>query len=124
MPSDHTPEGLVPVTAKLSRRFYEALGDDVANELVDWINQVDLAYRNERREQNDRNFARFEAKLEQRLAEVKSELLREISDLRGEMHSGFASMRDEMAAMRADIIKWMFLFWAGTALTVIGLLRF
>ncbi|MGH7704071.1 MAG: hypothetical protein ACREMO_13330 [Gemmatimonadales bacterium] len=114
----------MPVTAKLSRRFYEALGDDVANELVDWINQVDLAYRVELRELNDRNFARFEAKLEQRLAEVKSELRREISDLRGEMQAGFASMRAEMAAMRADIIKWMFLFWAGTALTVIGLLRF
>ncbi len=96
---------------------------------------MDLAYRDELRELNDRNFARFDAKLEQRLAEVKSDLRAEMADLRGEMHSGFASLRGEMhsglaslraelASMRADIIKWMFLFWAGTALTVIGLLRF
>lgn len=26
------------VTAKLSRKFYEKLGDDVANELVEWFN--------------------------------------------------------------------------------------
>jgi hypothetical protein len=31
----------VPVTAKLSRRFYEKFGDDIANELVDWFNMVD-----------------------------------------------------------------------------------
>ena len=34
----------MPVTAKLSRTFYERLGDDVANELVEWFNQVDAAY--------------------------------------------------------------------------------
>ncbi len=34
----------VPVTAKLSKRFYDVLGEDVANELVDWFNAVDLAY--------------------------------------------------------------------------------
>ena len=33
-----------PVTAKLSRKFYDAMGDDVANELVDWFNAVDLTY--------------------------------------------------------------------------------
>ena len=77
----------VPVTARLSRRFYEKFGDEIVNELVDWLNQVDTTYRSELREQNEMNFARFDAKLEQRLAELKAEL-----------------------------IKWMFLFWAGTAL--------
>jgi hypothetical protein len=33
----------VPVTAKLSKHFYDVLGEDVANELVDWFNAVDLA---------------------------------------------------------------------------------
>jgi len=30
-----SPEYRMPVTAKLSKRFYEVLGEDVANELVD-----------------------------------------------------------------------------------------
>ena len=31
----------MPVTARLSLRFYEKLGEDVANELVEWFNSVD-----------------------------------------------------------------------------------
>jgi hypothetical protein len=83
----------VPVTAKLSRKFYEKLGEDVTNELVEWFNSVDATYRSDLREVNEHNFARFEAKLEQRLAELKS-----------------------------DLVKWMFAFWAPTALAVVALL--
>lgn len=64
----------MPVTAKLSRRFYEKFGDDIANELVDWFNMVDATYRSELRELNELNFARFDAKLEQRVAELRSEI--------------------------------------------------
>ena len=68
------------------------LGEDVANELVEWFNAVDATYRAELREANESNFARFDAKLGQRIAELKSELL-----------------------------KWMFLFWATTGLALGGL---
>ena len=40
----HPPGARVPVTAKLSRKFYERFGDDIANELVDWFNMVDATY--------------------------------------------------------------------------------
>jgi len=103
----------MPVTAKLSKAFYEKLGEDVANELVDWFNAVDATYRSELRELNELNFARFDAKLEQRIAEVKAELREAIADLKA-----------DIAARHSDLLKWMFLYWAGTALTVIGLLKF
>jgi hypothetical protein len=106
----------MPVTAKLSRAFYEKLGEEVANELVNWFNAVDATYRSELRELNELNFARFDAKLEQRIAELKAELRQETATLRTEMRAGFADLR-------ADLLKWMFLYWAGTALTVIGLLK-
>ncbi len=92
----------MPVTARLSRKFYDTFGDELANELVDWFNQVDTAYRAELREQNEVNFARFDAKLEQRIGELRAEL------------------RAELASLRADLIKWMFIFWAGTTMTVLG----
>jgi len=94
----------VPVTAKLSKRFYEALGEDVANELVDWFNAVDLSYRTDLRELNELNFARFDARLEQRLAELRGELLTEIQRL------------------RADTVRWMFGFWVSTVLALGGLM--
>jgi len=60
----------MPVTAKLSRKFYDTFGDEIANELVEWFNQVDATYRGDLRELNELNFGRFDAKLEQRVAEL------------------------------------------------------
>ncbi len=94
----------MPVTAKLSKRFYDVLGEEIANELVDWFNAVDLTYRADLRELNELNFARFDAKLEQRLAELRTEL------------------RTGLSGLRADLIKWMFGFWVTTLLTLAGLM--
>jgi len=103
----------MPVTARLSSKFYERFGDEIANELVDWFNKVDATYRSELKELNELNFARFDAKLEQRVTELRAEFRQEIRSevggLRAEMHAGFASQ-----------IKWMFGFWAATTLTLIG----
>ena len=101
----------MPVTAKLSKRFYEVLGEDVANELVDWFNAVDLTYRADLRELNELNFARFDAKLEQRLAELRAELRQDIAALRAELH-GF----------RAEMLRWMFGFWVSTVIMLGGLM--
>ncbi len=84
----------MPVTAKLSREFYDRFGDKVVNELVGLLNDVDATFKAELREQNDRNLTLFDAKLEQRLAELQGEL-----------------------------VKWMFLFWLGTVATMLGLGR-
>ena len=64
----------MPVTVKLSNEFYERLGDNVANELVDWFNQVDTSYRVEFKDLFEVHFSRFEAKLEQRVAELRAEI--------------------------------------------------
>ena len=98
----------MPVTAKLSKRFYDVLGEDVANELVDWFNAVDLTYRADLRDLNELNFARFDAKLEQRLAELRAELLTEL--------------RTGIAGLRAELVRWMFGFWVSTLLGIAGLL--
>ena len=64
----------MPVTARLSRKFYETFGDDLANEIVEWFNQVDFTYRTELRELNEVNFARFEAKLDAKLNAAKAKI--------------------------------------------------
>jgi hypothetical protein len=93
----------MPVAVKLSQRFYQKFGHELVDELVNWLNQMDAAYRFDLREFNDANFARFDAKLEQRLAEVKAEL------------------QQEIATLRVDLIKWMFVFWIGNVATTAGL---
>ena len=104
----------MPVTARLSRKFYERLGDDVTNELVEWFNLVDATYRSDLKELNELNFARFDAKLEQRIAE-----------LRAEMQVGFANLAggidSKLALMEARLTKRLFGFWIAQAATTAGL---
>jgi hypothetical protein len=104
----------MPVTAKLSRAFYDKLGDALANELVEWFNQVDAAYRSNLRELNELNFARFDAKVEQRFAQRDATLERRFAELRGEIQIGLHSLETKL-------IRWMFLFWIGQAATTVGM---
>ena len=106
----------MPVTAKLSRRFYETFGDDIANELVEWFNQVDATYRADLRELNELNFARFEASLKQQMAELGARLER-----RADMAQLEARLDRRITGLRADLIKWMFVFWIGTLAPLAGL---
>ena len=104
----------MPVTAKLSRKFYEKFGDDIANELVDWFNMVDATYQSDLRELNELNYARFDAKLDQRIAE-----------LRAEMQVGFATadakLEQRLAQLETRLTKRMFGFWIAQAATTAGL---
>ncbi len=93
----------MPVTAKLSRKFYDQFGEELANELVDWFNKVDETYRAQLRELNDVNFDRFDAKMGERLAELRAELLGRMSD------------------QKADLMRWMFGLWATQMLAIVGL---
>jgi hypothetical protein len=122
----------VPVTAKLSRKFYETLGDDVANELVEWFNLVDATYRTDLRELNELNFARFDAKLEQRVAELRAEMQagfaraemeldRRIGEVRTEMQAGFARVDQRLAELETRLTKRLFGFWIAQAATTAGL---
>ena len=62
------------------------------------LNDMDATFRAELRELNEQNFQRFDAKLEQRVAEIRTEL----------------------GHIKAELIKWMFLFWLGTVATMLS----
>ena len=140
----------MPVTAKLSRKFYEKFGDEIANELVEWFNMVDATYSGYLREFNELNYARFDAKLEQRMVELDAKLEQRVleldakleqrvleldakleqrtAELRAEMHLGFASMEakfvavdGKLAQMETRLTKRMFGFWVAQAATTAGL---
>ncbi|HEV2669755.1 MAG TPA: hypothetical protein VGU74_01570, partial [Gemmatimonadales bacterium] len=115
------PGARVPVTAKLSRRFYEKFGDDIANELVDWFNMVDATYRSDLRELNELNFARFDAKLEQRIAELRAEFNTRIAELRADMQVGFKNVDIKLEQLETRLTKRLFGFWIAQAATTVGL---
>lgn len=43
---------------------------------------------------------------------------------RAELHEGLAGIRIEMAGMRADMFKWMLMFWIGQFAALVGALSF
>lgn len=92
----------MPVTVKLSQRFYETFGHDIADELVGWFNIMDAAYRSDFKELFDANFGKLHAEMAQWRAEL----------------------RQEMAQLETRLIRWMFIFWMGSIGTMIALSKF
>jgi hypothetical protein len=99
---------------------------------VEWFNMVDATYRSDLKELNELNFARFDSKLEQRVAQLDAKLERRVAELRAEMLAGFARVdaRFEASDARIDqrlaeletrLTKRMFGFWVLQAATTVGL---
>src|SRR5256885_9947131 len=93
----------MPVTATLSRKFYEKFGDDLTNELVNWLNQVDATYRNELRELNESNFARFDAKLEQRATQLDAKIELRTAELDAKIEHRMAQLDAKIEQRTAEL---------------------
>ncbi len=105
----------MPVTARLSLRFYEKLGEDVANELVEWFNSVDATYRADLRELNELNFARFDAKVDQRISALDARLDTLEARLVQRLESRIGDVKHEM-------LRWMLASWSTMMLVLLGTL--
>lgn len=113
----------MPFTATLSRRFYEKLGDDVATELITLLNSVDQSYRQEFRELFAANFGQLRAEMDGLKAEIRGEMLALKVELRTEMRQMETRIDAKLAALKAELLKWMFIFWAGMMGTVVAIVK-
>ncbi len=101
------------ITARLSHKLQQTLGDEAAEDLVNWMQQVD-AQRAELRELNELNFSRIDARFAEArhatqadLAELRHTTQADIAELRQEMQGRFAEVREEMTAGFADVREEM-----------------
>lgn len=116
----------MPVTLKLSKRFYDTFGQETTDELVDALNAVDQSYRSEFRELFDANFGRLEARIGELGAELRAEMAGLRSDmvgLRGEIKQHESRTDAKLEAMKSELLKWLFLFWVGTIGIVLVIVR-
>ena len=100
----------MPVTARLLQRLHETLGDEATDDLLAWWD-VSVVTRAELRDAIEAQGQQLRAEMQA----MKAELRAEMAQMKGEL-------RAEIAAMRADMIKWMFIFWAGTVIPLAGLM--
>ena len=79
------------------------LGDDVANELVEWFNAVDLTYRTDLRELNELNHGRFMAKLAEGMTGIRADVERQIGLLRSDFERQIGEVRSEIGQLRSEL---------------------
>jgi hypothetical protein len=115
----------------------EALGDDAADDLLACFQEANDVNRAAVRELAELYITRSEARIDQRMAELRGDLQSALGvhrgevgsvlgEFRGEVRSALGELRGEMhsglANQRAELLKWMFLFWAGTVVPLAGLI--
>jgi len=100
----------MPVTARLSRSFYDRLGDNLANELLEWFNQVDATYRGDLRQLNELNFSRFDASVGERFAvselkfiELEARMDKRFVELEARMDKRFVELEARMNKRVSDL---------------------
>ena len=99
----------------IPRVLREKLGEDGADSLVELLNRVSNHTRDDVLTFVEE---KFEHRLSEEVAKVNQRITDEIAMVRGEIQV----LRTDMHAMRADLIKWMFIFWAGQIGVILGIL--
>jgi BMFP domain-containing protein YqiC len=86
---------------------------------------VHSTYRTDLRDLNELNFARFDAKLEQRVAELDAKIETVKAELRAEMQAGFrraeSLLEQRMAELETRLTRRLFNFWIAQAATTVAL---
>lgn len=116
------------ISGRLSRKLHETFGNDAAEDLVDWMREKD-AQENHLRELIELRVSRSEARIDNRFAELRQEMQAGFArsdglfgDLRRDMEVGFARVETKLEQRTGELMKWSFVFWMGSVVTLVGAL--
>ena len=113
------------IATNFSKGFYDKLVHEVVEEMVNWFNQTDVEYRTQLRDLNDRNYARFEANLEQRFSEQDAKWGERFGALEMAIERRFSEQDVKWERRQNEqfshLLKWMFVFWSTSLVSMIGL---
>ncbi|MBF0567465.1 MAG: DUF1640 domain-containing protein [Nitrospirae bacterium] len=130
----------------IPRSIRERLGDEASEDFATLINDIDLgarkdaiaiaAERFERRLVEETGKLRVEiskvnerisveiGNVNERISEESGKLRVEISKVNERISEETGRLRAEIANCKAEIIKWMFLFWIGQTAVMVALFKF
>ena len=106
----------MPISPSLSRKLRDTLGQDAGGDLVTWLD--------EQREQWTR-LALDVAAFRQDMAAMETRLSAQIAQLRNDSTERSAEMKSELSKeisdVKSDLMKWSFVFWCGAVAAVAAL---
>jgi len=108
----------------------EKLGDDGSDALIEMFNQAQGVQKAEIIEVVEEKFERRLTEeisgVNHRIEQLRAELKEDNASLRAELKEDNASLRAELgekiSSSHANLIKWMFIFWVGQVVTILGIL--
>lgn len=115
----------------------QQLGDQAADELVELLNRateemkrdvlVLAAERYERRLSEEiatvnQHTTDVKGDLTQQIADVRSDLTQQIAEVEVRLNERIVELKAEMADTRAELTRWMFIFWVGQVAAILGIL--
>ncbi len=115
---------------QVGKTLREKLGEEGVQELIDLINSSQQQQKEDIltfvEEKFERRLSEEISKLRVDMMEMNQQLRGEMVDvnqqLRGEMVEQMARLRTEISQTRAELIKWMFIFWVGQVGMILGIL--
>ena len=110
--SAHLDQRLAEVRAELRTEFQRGFSD-LRTEFQKGLSDL--------RTEMHKGISDLRTQMEKGLSDLRSEFQNEFSGLRNEFSDLRTESRTGLAAQRADLIKWMFIFWAGTVIPLAGL---
>jgi hypothetical protein len=111
------------VSQRLTHRLQQALGAAAAEDLVDQLSGIEVqraewtAFRSEMRAEFAEmraEFAAFRAEMRTEFGQFRADMLAQ----QLEMQRQVASFGIGLERMKADLLKWSFLFWVGAVTSV------
>lgn len=96
------------ISARLSRTLRESLGEEGADDLVNWMMHVEAS----RSELQDVMEA-WRVTTDSRFAELGARIDLRFSEQQQEMRLGFSNLESRFERRFGDLLEWSFVFWCG-----------
>jgi len=98
----------------------EKLGEDGSHDLVEFLNTFWEQKHQEIQKEEFYEREKLELRFEKRLDVTEYRLTKNMDNMRSELKIDIEKVNTHVEKSKTDIIKWMFIFWTGTVITILG----
>jgi hypothetical protein len=104
---------MATIAITISKNLREKLGEEGTQEFVSLLNEINSAQQEDMERLNGRTFEKFQQELVHTRELLQNQIERFAEMLRNEFDK-------KLAEQRADLLKWMFIFWSTTIVTIVA----